>query len=71
MQLHRIALESHGMTNWRHINNVPVSDMELGNVKLPWLTEWSEKSFFIEQEDDITTDPKAKLHLKTFKAWRR
>src|ERR1700760_971475 len=69
LQLQRVALESCGVTDWRDINNVPVSTTKSRSLKLPWLTEFSEKSFYIEPEKEESSYKIVQV-TSDIKAWR-
>jgi hypothetical protein len=69
LQLQRVALESCGVTDWIDVNNVPVSSSKSKSLKLPWLTEFSEKSFYIDQEMQESTYKVVQV-TSDIKAWR-
>jgi hypothetical protein len=69
LQLQRVALEACGVRDWKDINNIPVSATKTKSLKLPWLTEWSEQSFYIEPkyEESIYKVARATPDLKARK----
>jgi hypothetical protein len=56
LQLQRIALEAYGIKLWKDSHGFPFPvEGTAQKFRLPWLTEWSEKSFYIDDENGLDT----------------
>jgi hypothetical protein len=51
LRLHELALEGNGILSSCFNKEMPSDDTSLKPFKLPWLAEWWEKSFYIEDDE--------------------
>jgi hypothetical protein len=57
LHLQRIALEAYGIKLWKDSDRFPVpAEGTAQTFRLPWLTAWSENSFYLDDEKDSETE---------------